>query len=152
MTRSRMLTFEPVTLSLGPNMPLAPADAQWRVQISAAAVSGALARTAMQSPLWMAGDRSRPMRALQRLQRGTCRRAALITDGSGRAAPGDTVDWLIQSAKLGGAVTRGRGWAGASHWRYSEAAGGDSQEPKAAKKPAKCAQPHRQHCGDCQFS
>ena len=55
-------------------------------------------------------------------------------DGGGARS---TVDWLIQSAKTGGAVTRGRGWAGASHWRYSATAG-DSQEAKAAKKPAKC--------------
>ena len=56
-------------------------------------------------------------------------------EGGGAAS---TVDWLIQSAKLGGAVTRGRGWAGATHWRYSAAAGDASQEATAAKKPAKC--------------
>jgi len=56
-------------------------------------------------------------------------------EGGGAAS---TVDWLIQSAKLGGAVTRGRGWAGATHWRYSAAAGDTSREATAAKKPEKC--------------
>ncbi len=57
-------------------------------------------------------------------------------EGGGAAS---TVDWLIQSAKLGGAVTRGRGWAGATHWRYSVAAGDASREATASKRPVKCA-------------
>ena len=54
-----------------------------------------------------------------------------------RDAARSTIDWLIQSAAGGGAVTRGRGWAGATHWRYSGAAGGATQDAKPTKKPAK---------------
>ena len=57
--------------------------------------------------------------------------------GGRRDAARSTIDWLIQSAAGGGAVTRGRGWAGATHWRYSGAAGGATQDEKPAKKPVK---------------
>ena len=101
---------------------------------AAAAAAGALAQTVTQSPALMAAGRQRQLMEERAAPPAWAMQAAGAAPSGQRDAARSTIDWLIQSAAGGGAVTRGRGWAGATHWRYSEAAGAASQDAKPAEE------------------
>lgn len=49
----------------------------------------------------------------------------------------DTVAWLMEAAAGGGAVTRGSGWAGSTHWRYRGASDPSVETAKPARITAR---------------